>query len=269
MDDLSDADTTTSTPTSNQCLKWNGSTWVPGSISDSAEFTFQINTITSTDFTVNGVNFVGATADTWLATSMDLAVAWQNGTVTSGDVAGADTNGTAMGVGFPLALSTFSTPETVVSTGAVVYPPDEWSNGSCWYKFTATVSDGASSPTKIGYAYFRNKKWYGLYDSATPAPSDPQYTGLTGSYVTISYALSEVTLTLSATAQYIHLVYPSRISGTPVFKINGFTTAFTDLGTASLNNQNGATGYSETYQKYRSPIAYDNATSATLTLQVS
>lgn len=61
MDDLSDADTTTQTPTSNDDLYWNGTNWVP-----------RLNTQTSTDPTVNNDNTQGyVIGSRWINTATD------------------------------------------------------------------------------------------------------------------------------------------------------------------------------------------------------
>ena len=42
LDAIRDVDLTTISPSANQCLKFNGSMWVPGDVSDTDEFTFSI-----------------------------------------------------------------------------------------------------------------------------------------------------------------------------------------------------------------------------------
>lgn len=271
MDDLSDADTTTTPPTNNKVLKWNGSNWVPGDPNDATEFSFIITSFPSADFSDGAVVHVGLPTDTWVATSLDFGtIVYQNGPPTSASIAGAQTptGGTTLSE-FPLTLTT---PFTSKSTAALVTYPDPtadgWSGGSRKYVFTLTADNGTDTPTDTLTVWFRNKMMYGL--SSTAAPSDAQYQALTGQFVTTSYVLSEKTLTLTATPQYIHFIKPSRISGTPVFKVNGFTTAFTTVATAqAYNNGVGATGYTENFDLYRSPLAYDNSSSSSLTFQVS
>ena len=43
IDELTDVDTTTGSPTLNEVLKWDGSNWVPGTAGDTSEFTFSID----------------------------------------------------------------------------------------------------------------------------------------------------------------------------------------------------------------------------------
>ena len=54
-------------------------------------------------------------------------------------------------------------------------------------------------------------------------------------------------------------MYPSRLTGTPSFKINGFATTFTEFTTAAAANQ-ASDPYKEEFKQWRSPNSYNDAT---------
>lgn len=54
INDLTDVDTVTSSPTTGQFLKWNGSAWVPGTATGSGGVTYAEQTVISDSFTGNG-----------------------------------------------------------------------------------------------------------------------------------------------------------------------------------------------------------------------
>jgi len=145
----------------------------------------------------------------------------------------------------------------------VYYPNDpSWdSSQRKTLQFSLTANDGTTQDTSSATFYFKNRVFYG--GSSNSSLTSGQIIGLANSPFTGSnLSLSSTSLSTSGT-QYVYYCYPSRLSGTPSFKVNGFDTGFTQLSDVSVTN---SSGYVESYEVYQSPQQY---TDASLTFEVT
>ena len=142
---------------------------------------------------------------------------------------------------------------------------DAWSSGIKTITSTVTVDDGTGDEELTTSINFKNKKFYGYTTATDPTAGDFNVYSLQSSaYVTTSYTQSEVTIVTSADDNYVYYAYPSRITGTPTFKVNGFTTTFSSVGEDKVNQ--ASNGYTEEYKIWKSPQFYNDAT---LTFEVT
>jgi len=144
----------------------------------------------------------------------------------------------------------------------VYYPNDaSWSSGIKTLVFSLTANDGSTSDTASLTFNFKNRIFYG--PSALSSLTSAQIIALANEpFAGSNFHLSATSISTSG-AQYVYYCYPSRLSGTPIFKFNTLTTAFTQLTDVSVIN---GSGYVEDYEVYQSPNQY---TDATLTLEVT
>ena len=145
----------------------------------------------------------------------------------------------------------------------VYYPNDTtWdSSERKTLAFNLTANDGATQDTTSLTFYFKNRVFYG--GSSNSSLTSSQIIALDNSPFTGSdFTLGSTSVSTTGT-QYVYYCYPSRLSGTPSFVVNGFNTPFTQLTDVSVTN---SSGYAESYEVYQSPQQY---TDATLTLQVT
>ena len=144
----------------------------------------------------------------------------------------------------------------------VYYPDDSsWSSGIKTLVFSLTANDGSTSDTASLTFNFKNRIFYGT--SALSSLTSAQIVGLANEpFAGTNFLLSETSISTSG-AQYIYYCYPSRLSGTPVFKLGGFNTDFNSLTDVSVTNDSG---YVEDYKVYRSNLQFTDASS---TLQVT
>lgn len=145
----------------------------------------------------------------------------------------------------------------------VYYPNDTtWdSSERKTLAFNLTANDGTTQDTTSLTFYFKNRVFYG--GSSNSSLTSGQIIALDNSPFTGSdFTLGSTSVSTTGT-QYVYYCYPSRLSGTPTFVVNGFNTAFTQLTDVSVTN---SSGYVESYEVYQSPQQY---TDATLTLQVT
>jgi hypothetical protein len=154
------------------------------------------------------------------------------------------------------------------STIPLLYPDnsDSWSSGAKVITSSASVDDGSGAEALSTSITFKNKKFYGYTTATDPTAGGFNIYDLqTASYVTTSYTQSVTTINTSAADNYFYYAYPARISGTPVFKINGLTETGFTLSTTTKTNQ-ASNGYSESYKVWKSPQIYNDAT---FTIEVS
>ncbi|QDP55999.1 MAG: hypothetical protein Unbinned4409contig1001_18 [Prokaryotic dsDNA virus sp.] len=166
---------------------------------------------------------------------------------------------------------TAGTPQTLVdfrdgtaqSDFDVYYPNDATWDGSerKTLRFSLTANDGTTQDTASMTFYFKNRVFHG--GSSNSSLTSGQIIALDNSPFTGSdFSLSETSVTTSGT-QYYYYCYPSRLFGTPKFKIGPNPTDFTALTDVSVTN---SSGYVETYKVFQSPEQYTNA-SFTLTVE--
>ena len=155
------------------------------------------------------------------------------------------------------------------STIPLLYPDnsDSWSgSGTKVITSSASVNDDSGAEVLSTNITFKNKKFYGYTTATDPTAGGFNIYDLqTASYVTTSYTQAVTTINTSASDNYFYYAYPARISGTPVFKINGLTETGFTLSTTTKTNQ-ASNGYSESYKVWKSPQIYNDAT---FTIEVS
>jgi len=279
INDLSDVDTSTDSPSVNEVLKWDGGGWVPAVYNATFTFSVQYNRLDAPDTTtasstvvligsgeyrssiVHGITYTNGPSG---AFASDPTVA-RSGSTPGGGVVG----------GYPL---TTTSNGAVATSSAINYPTSLGYGSNSYAKFqfrvTATHSGTTDSNGPDYNMYFRNKKFFGpqaassLSSAQVIALSNNDWMAYESNGTTINgdgtdvYTQAEVSVVCSG--QYVYYCYPSRISGTPVFKINGFVTPFTELGDGSPLSVTNADGYAETYFVWQS----ENSYTGTLNLQV-
>ena len=169
VDSLSDADTTTDTPSTNQCLKWNGTAWVPGNVTSASEFTYSFESfsdgITSTNVLIGGTSTQqGGSANTgvWKAAN----------TITFTANVNYPPPGLAPTVTLSGAANTWSSAVTLTDPDSdtyytsstheeVKYPPSPSSN------IVFTCNDNNGSSTKTQTIYMKECIRYGTLSETT------------------------------------------------------------------------------------------------------
>lgn len=237
------------------------------SYDSSVSLTFNITVFISNDLTPNGTYFIKDGAAT-LDSTVDFRCTVNNpndGTITSGTVtlSGAVNSSQTITVSNTALLGNSSpyTWDTENITGGILYPTNthSWTSGYKKITFTLSMNDGATTSSASFYILFKNKKFYGYTTLTDPTVAGFNIYDLQSSgYITTFYTQSEVTIITSAFDNYLYYAYPSRISGTPTFKVNGFTTSFTSYTTSKTNQVTD--GYNESFIIWKSPQVYNNAT---------
>lgn len=277
IDDLSDVDTSgDEAPSVNDVLKWNGSNWVPAVYNATFTFSVAYNRLDTPDTGTASSTLVLMGSGQYQS-SIVHDIGYTNGP--SGAFASAPTvarsgHTPSSGVtgGYPL---TTTSNGTVATSTALNYPSTLAGTYYAYYRFIVTATHGGVTDSN-GPAYniyFRNKKFFG--PQAASSLTSAQVIGLSNSdwmkssssnTSTDVYTQAEVSITCNN--QYVYYCYPSRISGTPTFKINGFTTPFTDIASSSPLSVTNASGFTETYKVWQSENSYGASGAATLTFQV-
>lgn len=233
------ADTTTA-PTADKVLKWNGSTWVPGSITNTTEFSFLV---TSFSTGISGVQEIGS--GTWKAAgAISFSVGYQNSsgmTAASIQISGAGVTPWAS------ALSLSSPYTSGTSALATSYPTP----GTGSYRtmvFTVTATRGSETPTATTSVSFGNRRFWGTSTTAS-GYTEAIVEGLASNELTTSKAKTSFT-TNAATSYYVIYATPVFLgSVTFVDNTTGFAFSVTSPETVSVTN---ASGYTENYYVYRS-----------------
>ena len=255
MNDLTDADTTTDAPDVNEVLKWNGTNWIPALYN--ASFTFSVATNR-----VGGQSSIAyLIGDGQYVSSQTHAITYNNsGTFsTAPTIAQSAYGGSADGTtgGYPLT----TTSNGAAATSTAINYPTLGSNGYTRLRHTVTATFGGTTDNNgPNYdIYFRNKKFFG--QSTNAALTSAQIQLLSNSdwcAVTEASTNSDVythtDVTMPSSNGFMYYCYPARISGTPVIRLNGFPTTFTELAQVEVTNANG---YVENYKVWKSPEQYD------------
>lgn len=235
------ADTTTA-PTADKVLKWNGSTWVPGSLTNTTEFQFLV-----TSFTVSPSVLQEIGSGVWKAAgALSFTAAYQNNSgMTAASIQISGTGVTA----WTSALSLSSPYTSGTSAQATNYPTP--SSGS--YRsitFTITATRGSETPTRTATVLFGNNRFWGVSTTAS-GYTEAIVEGLANSELTTSRAKTSFTTTAAAgTGNYVIYATPSLL-GTATFVDNTTGFAFSMIAPESVTVTNPS-GYSETYYVYRS-----------------
>jgi len=244
VDDLSDADTTTSTPSLNQVLKWDGSNWVPGTAGDTDEFTFSIDSfsdgISDTNQLIGSGTWRGVGAITFTATYSNAP-----GGMTA-EVAMSGANNAWSG---NLSMTPVEGPET--NTEIVEYP------SSAGGTVTFTLSQSADGTTDTESVSFNNTMRYGnstLTQGNQTEASLEALTEVSGPNESRNQTINNI----STTANYLVFAYADRLSDVQQVRRNsGFgmaTASFNSTRTTvapsvqtGVSNVDNSAGYSETF----------------------
>lgn len=246
LDSLTDVVITS--PVKNQALLFNGTNWV--NAAQGTSFTFSIASFTWSGY----VSTVEMGTGVWkVVGALSFTASYNNGppdpTPYIDKTSPGWTNNLLM------TGSGYTGPTT--NTEAVNYPATINSS----IVFTLYAQSGSETSSYSRTTTFKNKKYYGFHSQGTILDSAKTKTLANKVWVGSSgNDLDTPSTQLTPTgSQYIHFVYPSRLDPTTlVFKINGFDTDFTNLGTFTFTNDSG---FSETYRDYVSPQAYDASVS--------
>ena len=127
--------------------------------------------------------------------------------------------------------------------------------------YDLSVNDGTKTASRSVSISFQNKVYYGVSDVNDTASVDSAFIiGLTGSkFATSKSSVGSISVNAEA-GQYIFYAQPASFAA-PVFNIGGFDTEFPKFATIDFTN---ASGYTESYNVYRSGQAGLGSTSATV-----
>lgn len=236
IDSLNDVDTTTTSPTRDYVLKWNGSNWVPAVYN--ATFAMTLDSFSCGQTSVQQIG-VGV----WKAVgAITFSMTYTNPPPASGTISMA-------GNSYPWSVPiTLSTPWTSDTNDESVYYP---SSRGASITFTAIAWDGSTPRTRTSAVMFQNNLKYGPTTISEGWVSE-NITGLTSTYLMpVSTSHYGTFSTTCGGGQYILFAYPASYSTVPSngFKYNGVTCPFTTYTTVSVTNSGG---YTENYKVFRS-----------------
>jgi hypothetical protein len=228
IDAHSDVDTTSSAPTTNQVLMWNGTNWVPAAYN--ATFTFAIASFSDG---LSSPFLMGTASTTWKAIgAVSFTATYTNGPATSAHVEQL-TEWTGV-----LVVDPVLGPET--NTEVINYPAAPGDR-----TFTLHALKGAESDTQSHTFAFYNYIFYGVSTKASSyLESDVE--GLATS--TISNTKGRTVIITATTGEYILYCLPVRL-GTVTFTVGGFEGGFESPETVSVTN---SASFTEDYYVYRS-----------------
>jgi len=244
IDALTDVDTTSTAPVSNDVLKWNGTNWVPAVYN--ATFAFSI---ASFDDGQGTTQLIGS--GTWKTTgNIAFTSSYTNGPASSAYISIGSDGGVTWGGNL-----TLSTPYTSgTSAENTAYP----SAKDKYIQFTLHASKGAESGTSAESAiYFRNYIYWGVA-TKNSGFSEADVEGLSGSSISNSYTTSR---SINATSgQYLVIAYPSSYTTIPSgadyesdggtgFLFNSIACSMKAPETVYITN---SAGYPENYKVYAS-----------------
>ena len=226
----------------NKVLKWNGSNWVMGSVSDATEFSFLI-----TSFSVSPSALQDIGTGVWkAATLLSFTAAYQNSSgMTAASIQISGTGVTAWGT----ALSLSSPYTSGTSAADTSYPSMTGASSYRSITFTLTATRGSETPTRTTTVQFANRRYWGTSTKASGYATG-DVTGLANNELSTSRAKTSFT-TSAASTYYVIYATPVLLS-TATFTDNatGFAFSMTSPETVSVTNPN--TSYVENYYVYRS-----------------
>lgn len=238
------ADATTSPPTANQVMKWNGSTWVPGSITNATEFSFLVTTFSVTPSTTP----VEIGSGTWkTAGNLTFSATYQNSSgMTAASIQISGTGVTA----WASALS-LSSPYTSGTSALNTLYPIPGTGSYRTMTFTITGTRGAEAPTRTVNIAFANRRYWGT-STKSSGYTATDVTGLGSNELTTTRLKSSFTATAGSGA-YVIFATPFMLgAATFVDNATGFAFSMATPETVSVTN---ASGYTENYYVYRSTYA--------------
>jgi len=260
IDEASDVDTTTDTPTKNEVLKWNGSKWVPASYDYS--FVFSIASFSDGETTTQLIG-----SGVWRANgTMSYSATYNNGPPTNADVKMSINGGAYNSVG-SMASPDY---ESGTNNQDINYPASK----DQYLRFRLEATDGTDNDTRYeGAIYFRNYLYWGV-SAKNSGFTEADIEGLSGSQLTNDHTQSK---SINAgSGEYLVWACPASYTNLPTgtdyetdgggtgFVFKGMTCAFQTKETVSVTN---SAGYTEDYEVYASTLP--NLGSGTLTTYTS
>jgi hypothetical protein len=236
------ADTTTA-PTANSVLKWDGSSWVPGSLTNTNEFTFLVS---SFYVGLSGLQEIGT--GVWKAAgALSFTVSYNY----SAGISGASIQISGTGVTVWASALALSSPYTSGTSALATNYPTTSSTSYRSITFTVTATNGVTSPTATNTITFANRRYWGV-STKTSGYTATDVTSLSGTgsgELTIGSSKASFTVTAN-TGYYIVYATPSKL-GTVSFTDNttGFAFSMAAYETVSITN---SSGFTENYYVYRS-----------------
>jgi len=245
INDLTDVDTATDPPVKNDCLKFNGSIWVPAVYNYS--FTFSIATFSDGEATTQLIG-----AGVFKASSvMAYTATYNNGPPTTADVL-MTINGAAYAKVGAMTAPTYTSGTN--SEGAINYPAAK----DYYLRFRLDATDGVDSSIMYETAiYFRNYIRWGI-STKNSGFTEADVEALAGSEISASYTTSRA---INAGANdYLVIAYPSSYTTIPTgddyeddggtgFLFNSLACAMLPAETVAITN---SAGYTENYKVYAS-----------------
>lgn len=236
IDDLSDVDTTTDSPETNEVLKFNGSTWVPAAYD--ATFYFSIASFTdneaSTQLIGDGV---------WESSgNITFDQTYTNGPPTAAEII-LSSNG---GVSWASNLTVTTPFLTVDSAEDTDYP----SAKDKYITFTLDADKTAENDTSACTVYFRNYIYWG--ESTTGSSfSEAHVEALSGNAISSDQTRS-VSIDAGA-SEYLVFAFPSSYTNLhdDGFRFDSITCEFNAYETVEITN---SAGYTEDYKVYASAL---------------
>ena len=246
VNDLTDADTETTAPNTNEVLKWNGTDWVPKVYN--YNFAFSIASFTDNEA---ATQLIGT--GIWEAIGgITFGATYTNGPATSASIA-LVSNG---GVTWASALALASPYSAGTSTETTAYPGAK----DQYVRFTLTSNKGAENDAEAQTVYFRNYIYWGIANKNSGF-TEADVEALAGKAVsndqTRSMALNP------GAGEYLVFAFPSTYTSIPDgddyetdggtgFLFNSIACAFIEPETVGLTN---SAGYTENYKVYASDLA--------------
>jgi hypothetical protein len=232
IDDLTDVDTSTVAPTTNDTLKYNGSQWVPAPYNYSFVFSLGSFVDNQTDTQLIGSGVWKNTGD------ISFTMSYVNGPPTSGTVSSASWSS-------PVTLTTPFT--SASSTENTNYPATKDST----ITFSLSATKGATTVTDTEVVTFRNLVRWGISSEASGWDST-DINALSGS--TLSNSPSQSQTVNASSGEYLIFAYPSSYSNINAtgFIFNSVTCPFESAATVSVTN---SANFMENYKVYRSTNA--------------
>lgn len=239
------ADTTVA-PTANQVMKWNGSTWVPGSITNATEFSFLVTAFSVTPSTTP----VEIGSGTWkTAGNLTFSATYQNSSgMTAASIQISGTGVTA----WASALS-LSSPYTSGTSALDTLYPTPGSGSYRTMTFTITGTRGAEAPTRTVNIAFANRRYWGT-STKSSGYTEADVEGLGSNELTTTRLKSSFTAN-APTGSNLYIIFATPVflgAATFVDNVTGLQFSMQAPETVSVTN---ASGYTENYYVYRSTNA--------------
>jgi len=240
INELSDVDTQTTSPSRDQVLKWNGSNWVPAAYNATFEFTIASFSDGETTTQLIGTGIFQA------QDSMSFTATYNNGPPDASlvFVGYNSTNYYKSGV-----VGEMTSPNYTAGTNSsldVSYPAAK----DQYLRFLLSSNSGTDKDTYAETAiYFRNYVYYGVLsksDTFSEADIESLTSALTNSYTT--------SRTINAGAgEHLIIAYPESYTTIHAngFKFNSITCPFSSAASVSITN---SAGYTENYRVHPSKL---------------